>query len=62
MWTQRTEIWTQGMRGGEGGMDGKSCITICKIAVSIAVRLRELEPGLCDNLDGRDAVGGGREV
>ena len=26
------------------------------------MQLRELEPGLCDNLEGWDRVGGGKEV
>ena len=40
-------------------------ITICKIGSQweVAVLLRELRPGLCDNLSSRwDGVGGGLEV
>ena len=58
--TQRTDLWT-GLRGGgeegEGGMDRHSnmetYITICKIDSQweFAVRLRELKPGLCNNLE-----------
>ena len=39
-------------------------ITICKIGSQwdFAVRLRDLKPGLSNNLEGRDAEGGGRDV
>ena len=39
-------------------------ITISKIDSQweFAVCLRELKPGLCDNLEGWDGVGGGREA
>ena len=38
--------------------------TICKrdSQWEFAVWRRELKPGLCNNLDGRQRVGGGREV
>jgi len=38
--------------------------TLCKIDSQweLAVWLRELKPGLCDNLEGRNGEGGGREV
>ena len=48
---------------GEGRMYGESnieiYITICKIdnQWEFAVWLRELKPGLCDNLEGWDGVG-----
>ena len=37
---------------------------VCKVDCQreFAVRLRELKPGLCDNLERWDKVGGGREV
>ena len=39
-------------------------IAICKIDSQweFAIGLRELKPGLCDNLEGWDWVGAGREV
>ena len=55
-------------RGGEGEMHGKSnmetYITMYKIdsQQKFAVWLRKLRRGLCINLEGRDGVGGGREV
>ena len=38
--------------------------TICKIGSQrdFAIRLRELKQGLCDNLEGWDGEGDGREV
>ena len=53
---------------GEGGIYGESnmetYITICKIDGQwrFAVGLRELKLGLCDNLEGWDGEGGGRDV
>ena len=53
---------------GEGGRYGdsnmKTYITICKIDSQweFAVWLRELKPGLGNNLEGWDAEGGGRDV
>ena len=53
---------------GEGGMYGESNMetynTICKIDSQweFAVWLRELKLGLCDNLEGWDGEGGGRDV
>ena len=40
------------------------CTTICKIdsQLEFALWLRELQPGLCDNLDGWDGMGGARDV
>ena len=55
-------------RVGEGEMYGESimetCITTCKIDSQwdFAVWLRELKQGLCDNLEGWDGEGDGREV
>ena len=52
----------------EGEMDGQSnkeiCNTVCKIDSQrqFAVWLRELKQGLCDNLEGWDGEGDGREV
>ena len=68
-WRQRTDVWTR-LAGeeGEGGMYGEgnmeTYITLCKIDYQweSAVWLRELKPGLYDNLEGWDGVGGGREV
>ena len=41
-----------------------TCTTICKVDSQreFAAWLRKLKPGLCGNLEGRDGVGGGREV
>ena len=59
------------MVGGEereGKMYGKSNMeiynTICKIDSQweFAVWLRELKQGLCDNLEGRDGEGDGRDI
>ena len=53
---------------GKGGMYGKSnmetYITICKIDSQweFTVCLRELTPGLCNNLEGWNGKGDGREV
>ena len=52
----------------EGEMYGYSNMetynTICNIDSQreFAVLLRVLKPGLCDNLDGWDGVGGGKEA
>ena len=70
MQTKRTDLWTLGLEGeeGEGGMYGDSnmemYITTYKIDTQweFAVWLRELKPGLCDNLEGWDGVGDEREV
>ena len=60
-----------GVGGGEEGMDEmceesnvETYITICKIDSQwqFAVWLRELKQGLCDNLEGWDGEGDGREV
>ena len=69
-WKNRHREQTYGHeeRGGEGEMDGKSnmetYITMCKIDSQreFALWLRELKQGLCNNLEGWDAVGNGREV
>ena len=52
----------EGMMYGESNME--TYITICKIDSQweFAVWLRELKPGLCDNLEMWDGVGGGKEV
>ena len=53
---------------GEGGVYGDSttetCITICKIDSQweFPVGLRELKPGLSNNLEGWDGEGGGKDV
>ena len=53
---------------GEGGMYGErnteTYVTMCKIDSQweFAVWLGELKPGLCNNLEGWDGEGGGREV
>ena len=53
---------------GEGGVYGDSTtetrITICKIDSQweFPVRLRELKPGLSNNLEGWDGEGGGKDV
>ena len=43
---------------------GSIYTTICKIDSQwkLAARLSELRPGLCNNLEGWERVGGGREV
>ena len=62
-----TDLWTQG-GGGEGEMRGESnmetYITMCKIESQwgFAVCLRELKQGLCNNLEGCDGEGDGREA
>ena len=59
---------TGGGAEGEGKMYGESKMeiynTMCKIDSQweFAVWLRELKQGLCDNLEGRDGEGDGREV
>ena len=56
------------LKGKEGEMYGESnmetYITMCKIDSrrEFAVCLRELKQGLCDNLEGVDGEGNGREV
>ena len=52
------------MGGGYGESNMEIYITICKIGSQwdFAVRLRDLKPGLGNNLEGRDAEGGGRDV
>ena len=47
---------------GENNME--TYITVCKIDSQweFAVWLRELKPGLCDNLEGWDGEGDGREI
>ena len=47
-----------------GESNKETYITICKIESQwdFAVWLRELKQGLCDNLEGWDGVGDGREV
>ena len=53
---------------GEGGTKGERSMetytNVCKIdrQWGFTVRLRELKPGLCDNIEESDGVGGGREV
>ena len=57
-----------GGEAGEGEMNGEINMevynTICKIDSQweVAVWLRELQQGLCDNLDAWDGEGNGREV
>ena len=57
-----------GREEGEGEMYGESNIeiynTICKIGSQweFAVWLRELRQGLCNNLEGWDGEGDGKEV
>ena len=66
--TQRTDLRTWRGEEGEGGMCGESNMetytTLCKINSQweFVVWLRELKLGLCNNLEGWDAEGGGREV
>ena len=61
---QTLNLWTQGERGGDGEMYGKSYmeifITICKTDGNqeFAVWLRKLKKGLSINLEGYD----GREI
>ena len=61
-------MWTWGERGGEGELYGESnmeaSITICKIDSQweFAFCLRELNQGLCINLEGCDGEGNEREV
>ena len=45
-------------------METHTNTTVCKIdsQLEFAVWFRELKPGLCDNLDGWDGMGGGRYV
>ena len=56
-----------GKEDGEGEMYGESnmeiYITICKIESQweFAIWLRELKQGFCDNLEGWDGEGDGRE-
>ena len=56
------------MDNGEGEIYEESNMeiykTICKIDSQweFAIWLRELKQGLCDNLEGRDGEGGGKEV
>ena len=64
----REQTYGQGQRGGEGEMYGESnmetYINICKIDSQweFAVGLRELNQGLCINLEGWDGEGDGRDV
>ena len=64
----REQTYGHGERGGEGEMYGESnmetYITICKIdrQWEFAVCLRELKQGLCDNLEGWNGEGDGREI
>ena len=57
-----------GGKKGEGGMYGESnmeiYITICKTDSQweFAIWLRELKPGLCNNLEGWDVEGEGKDV
>ena len=55
-------MYGHGRRYGESNMEN-AYITICNIDSQweFAVWLRELKLGLCDNLEGWDGVGGGRE-
>ena len=60
-------MWVKG-REGERATDGESnmetYMTTCETDSQgeSAARLRELKPGLCDNLDRWDGVGGGSGV
>ena len=62
------QTYGRGQREGEDEMYGESnmetYITMCKIDSrrEFAVCLRELKQGLCDNLEGVDGEGNGREV
>ena len=64
----REQTYGGGERGEEGETFGKSntetYITICKINSQreFAVWLKKLKQGLCDNLEGWDGEGDGREV
>ena len=53
-----------GRRGWEGESNMETYITICKIKSQweFAVLLRELKPGLGNNLEGWDGEGGRRDV
>ena len=69
METQKTDLWTKLVgEKAEGGMSGESnteaYITTCKINSQweFAEWLRELKPGLGNNLDGWGGEGGGRDV
>ena len=70
-WRDRHKEQTYGHGGreeGDGEMYGESNMktynTICKIdnQWEFAVWLRELKQGFCDNLEGWDGEGDGREV
>ena len=64
----REQTYGHGERGGEGEMYGKSnietYITVCKIDSQwvFAAWLRKPKQGLCNNLEGWDGEGDGREV
>ena len=64
----REQTYGHGERGGGGEMYGKSKMetytTICKIdnQWEFAVCLRELKPGLSNNLEGWDGEGDGTDV
>ena len=64
----REQTYGHGERGGEGEMyvesNMETYITICKIdsQQEFAVCLRKLRQGLCNNLEGWDGEGDGREV
>ena len=65
--SSRTDSWTRWGRGGRRDWDVRrlqcgNYITMCKIDSQwgSTVRLRELQPGLGNNLDGCDGEGGSR--
>ena len=66
--SHREQTCVHGERGGDcetyGESDMETYMTICKIdrKQEIAVYLRELQQGLCINLEGWDGEGNGREV
>ena len=66
--SHREQTCVHGERGGDcetyGESDMETYMTICKIdrKQEIAVYLRELQQGLCINLEGWDGEGDGREV
>ena len=55
---------TKNIRQKESRRHGNICTTTCKIDSpwEFAVWCRKLKPGLCNNQEGCDGVGGGREV
>ena len=63
---EQTGEHSVGRRGWDGSREqhGNIHMTVCRIDSrwEFAVWLRELKPGLCDNLEEWDGVGGGKEI